>query len=83
MFLGPSFFVDLIDTWTYGPGIHLDFIRPGRPVENSTIESLIGRLRDECLNAEVFFTLHVEGCAGRTGTMAARLQRVRPTQRDR
>ena len=28
-----------------------------RPVENSYIESFNGRLRDECLNTEVFFTL--------------------------
>ena len=35
----------------------LDFIRPGKPVENSYIESFNGRLRDECLNVEVFFTL--------------------------
>jgi putative transposase len=35
----------------------LDFIRPGKPVENGFIESFNGRLRDECLNVEVFFTL--------------------------
>ena len=35
----------------------LDFIRPGRPVENSYIESFNGRLRDECLNVEVFLDL--------------------------
>ena len=28
----------------------LDFIRPGKPVENGYIESLNGKLRDECLN---------------------------------
>ena len=37
--------------------MHLDFIRPGRPVENGYIESFNGRLRDECLNVEVFFSL--------------------------
>ena len=36
---------------------HRDFIRPGKPVENCFIESFNGRLRDECLNIEVFFTL--------------------------
>lgn len=30
---------------------------PGKPVENGYIESFNGRLRDECLNGEVFFTL--------------------------
>ena len=43
--------------WAYQHGVQLDFIRPGRPVENSYIESFNGRLRDECLNVEVFFTL--------------------------
>ena len=38
-------------------GVQLDFIRPGKPVENSYIESFKGRLRDECLNVEVFFAL--------------------------
>jgi transposase InsO family protein len=31
--------------------------RPGRPTENGFIESFNGRLRDECLNVEVFFAL--------------------------
>jgi len=35
--------------------VQLDFIRPGKPVENSYIESFNGRLRDECLKVEVFF----------------------------
>jgi hypothetical protein len=46
-----------MDAWAYQHGVQLDFIRPGRPVENSYIESLTGRLRDEYLNVEVFFAL--------------------------
>jgi putative transposase len=30
--------------------VQLDFIRPGKPIENAFIESFNGRLRDECLN---------------------------------
>ena len=45
-----------MDGWAYCHGIHLDFIRPRRPVENGFIESFNGRLREECLNVEVFFT---------------------------
>lgn len=37
--------------------MQLDFIRPGRPVENAYIESFNGRLRDEGLNVHVFFSL--------------------------
>ena len=40
-----------------GNDVHLCFIRPGRPVENEFIESLDGRLRDECLNVEWFASL--------------------------
>ena len=35
-------------------GIKLDFIAPGRPVQNTYIESFNGRLRDECLNQHWF-----------------------------
>ena len=46
-----------MDAWAYRHGIQLDFIRPGKPVENCLVESFNGRLRDECLNVEVYFTL--------------------------
>jgi putative transposase len=45
--------INAMDAWAYRHGTQLDFIRPGKPVENSFIESLNGRLRDECLNVEV------------------------------
>jgi putative transposase len=54
---GSEFASRAMEAWAYRHGIHLDFIRPGKPVENSFIESFNGRLRDECLNVEVFFTL--------------------------
>ena len=54
---GSEFTSRAMEAWTYRHGIHLDFIRPGKPVENGFIESFNGRLRDECLNVEVFFTL--------------------------
>ena len=33
------------------------FIEPGSPWENGYIESFIGKLRDELLNREIFYTL--------------------------
>jgi putative transposase len=42
---------------TYGRGVQLDFIRPGKPVENAFIESFNGRLRDECLNVHQFTSM--------------------------
>jgi hypothetical protein len=46
-----------MERWAYENGVKLDFIRPGKPVQNGFIESFNGRLRDECLNLEVFFDL--------------------------
>lgn len=54
---GSEFASRAMDAWAYGHGIHLDFIRPGKPVENGYIESFNGRLRDECLNVSLFFSL--------------------------
>ena len=54
---GTEFASKAMDLWAYKNGVHLNFIRPGKPVENGYIESFNGKLRDECLNVEVFFTL--------------------------
>ena len=40
-----------------GRGIKLNFIRPGKPVENAFAESFNGRLRDECLNINWFMSI--------------------------
>jgi putative transposase len=37
--------------------VKLDFSTPGKPAENGFVESFQGRLRDECLNVEVFADL--------------------------
>jgi len=42
------------EEWACRRGVQLDFIRPGKPVENAFIESLNGRLRDECLTVHQF-----------------------------
>jgi putative transposase len=54
---GSEFYSRAMEAWAYQYGVQLDFIRPGKPVENSYIESFNGRLRDECLNVQVFFAL--------------------------
>jgi putative transposase len=46
-----------LEDWAYHRGVQLDFIRPGKPVENAFIESFNGRLRDECLNVHPFTSL--------------------------
>jgi putative transposase len=52
---GTEFASKAVDLWAYHYAVHLDFIRPGRPVEHGYIESFHGKLSDECLNVEVFF----------------------------
>jgi putative transposase len=54
---GPEFTSDAFDQWAAGHGIKLNFIEPGRPVQNCYIESFNGRMRDECLNQNWFTTL--------------------------
>jgi len=53
---GSEFVSRAMDAWAYTHDVRLDFIRPGKPVENAFIESFNGRLRDECLNAHVFMS---------------------------
>jgi len=54
---GPEFTGKAVDEWAYRNGVKLNYIRPGKPVENAFAESFIGRLRDECLNENWFITL--------------------------
>ena len=54
---GPEFEGQVLDAWAYRRGVQLNFIRPGKPVENAYIESFNGRFRDECLNEHWFVTM--------------------------
>lgn len=54
---GPEFAGRVLDEWAYSRGIKLDFITPGKPVENCYIESFNGKFRDECLNEHWFTSL--------------------------
>ena len=54
---GTEFMSRALEDWAYQRGVQLDFIRPGKPVENAHIESFNGRLRDECLNVHQFLSL--------------------------
>ena len=38
----------------YHHGAQIDFSRPGKPTDNSLVESFNGSLRDECLNVHWF-----------------------------
>ena len=54
---GPEFDGQVLDKWAYRRGVHLSFIRPGKPNENAYIESFNGKFRDECLNEHWFISL--------------------------
>ena len=43
--------------WLAKVGVKTLYIEPGSPWENSYNESLNGKLRDELLNTEIFYTL--------------------------
>ena len=43
--------------WANHRGIGRDFIEPGKPTQNATVESFNGKLRDECLNEHWFTSL--------------------------
>jgi putative transposase len=43
---GMEFQSRALEDWAYPRGVPLNIIRPGKPVENTFIESFNGRLRD-------------------------------------
>jgi putative transposase len=54
---GPEFVSKELDFWAFMKGVTLDFSRPGKPTDNAFIESLNGKFRAECLNANWFLSL--------------------------
>jgi transposase InsO family protein len=54
---GPEFTSCRIQRWLSELGTRTLFIEPGSPWENGYIESFNGKLRDELLNREIFYTL--------------------------
>ena len=54
---GPEFISKELDLWAFVRGVTLDFSRPGKPTDNAFIESMNGKFRAECLNANWFMTL--------------------------
>jgi putative transposase len=55
---GPEFRSRALAAWSEERGVRLEFIQPGKPVQNAYVESFNGRLRDECLNANWFTNLN-------------------------
>jgi transposase InsO family protein len=54
---GPEFTAKLVREWLAKLDVGTLFIEPGSPWENGYVESFNGKLRDELLNGEIFYTL--------------------------
>jgi transposase InsO family protein len=54
---GPEFTAKAVRSWLERIGVKTLFIEPGSPWENGYNESFNGKLRDEVLNGEIFYTL--------------------------
>ena len=47
----------IVRSWLAKLGTNTLYIEPGSPWENGYCESFNGKLRDECLNGEIFYSL--------------------------
>ena len=54
---GPEFTATAVRDWLKRVGVKTLFIEPGSPWENGYNESFNGKLRDQLLNGEIFYTL--------------------------
>lgn len=54
---GPEFVALALRDWIAAVGAKTAYIEPGSPWENGYCESFNGKLRDELLNGEIFYTL--------------------------
>jgi transposase InsO family protein len=55
---GPEFVATALREWITAVGAKAAYIEPGSPWENGYCESFNGKLRDELLNGEIFYTLN-------------------------
>lgn len=54
---GPEFVCEAVRRWCQRRELRLDYIQPGRPMQNGHVESFNGKFRDECLNTHWFTSL--------------------------
>ncbi len=54
---GSEFTADVVREWLGKVGVRTLYIEPGSPWENGYVESFNGKLRDELLNGEIFYSV--------------------------
>ena len=54
---GPEFLAEAVRDWIKAVGAKTAYIEPGSPWENGYCESFNGRMRNELLNGEIFYSL--------------------------
>lgn len=54
---GPEFRSKAVVEWSLERGVQLEYIQPGKPTQNAFIESFNARMREECLDQELFLSL--------------------------
>lgn len=54
---GPEFTAQVVRDWLQRVSVRTLFIEPGSPWENGFVKSFNGKLRDELLNGEIFYSL--------------------------
>jgi putative transposase len=55
---GPEFAGVALEEWCHKHQVEHRFIAPGKPTQNAYVESFNGKLRDECLNENLFANIH-------------------------
>jgi len=51
---GPELTSQVVDRWAATHDVILEFIEPGKPIQNAYVESFNGKFRDECLDQHWF-----------------------------
>ena len=73
---GPEFTARAVRAWLGRVGAKTLYIEPGSPWENGYVESFNGKLRDELLDREIFYTLREAEVL--TGEYKQTYNRIRP-----
>ena len=73
---GSEFTSRAFDACAYARGVKIDYIQPGKPMQNGFIESFNGSFRDECLNLHWFLSLR--DARGEIESWREDYNRVRP-----